>query len=148
MRRVVALFVEPQEGEPPPGSALLDVGVTGLSHGSGTSTVARGLALELPTAKVADEVPPSPAGVLVVVAGSDGVPVLASMVTERLGERRPRLVLVANRPDDPHEWERAGAVCLPNSRLGALLISRGRRPLGPFGSALRDLARVVREEGA
>jgi hypothetical protein len=58
------------------------------------------------------------------------------------------VVLVANRPDDPHEWERAGALCLPNSRLGVLLISRGRRPLGPFGTALRDLARVVREEGS
>ena len=146
-RRVLALFVEPQEREPSDQSAPLDVGVTGLSRGCGTSTVARGLALELPGAQVADAVAPGPAGVLVVVAGTAGVPVLARMVTERLGEHRPHVVLVANRPDDPHEWEQAGAVCLPQSRLGVLLVSRGRRPLGPFGTALRNLAQAVREEG-
>jgi hypothetical protein len=144
-RRAVALFVEPQPREPPARAAELDVGVTGLSRGCGASTVARGLAVVLPTAQVADAQWPGRSGVLVVVAGPDGVPVLAGMVTDRLRERLPHVVLVANRPPDPDEWLGAGAVCVPHSRLGVYLLSRGRRPWGRFHTALRELAHTVRE---
>ena len=144
-RRALALFVEPQQRPPAGPPAVLDVGVTGLSNGCGATTVARGLALELPAARIADGHAPGPSGVLVVVAGSDAVPVLARMVIDRLRERLPHVVLVANRPDDALEWERAGAVCLPRSRLGVELLSRGRRPWGRLRTALHALARAVQE---
>jgi hypothetical protein len=141
-RRALALFVEPQDGRER--AAVLDVGVTGLSRGCGTSTVARGLALELPAARIEEGQGPGAGCVLVVVAGPDAVPILAEMVTDRLRERLPHVVLVANRPDDPQEWD-ARAVCLPQSRLGVHLISRGRRPWGRFRAGLRDVAQAVRD---
>lgn len=142
-RRALALLVEPQAPESRP-APRLEVGVTGLSGGCGASTVALGLALELPGAQLTDGVAPGPHGVLVAVADRTGVPVLAGLVTERLARRHARVVLVVNRPDDPGEWERAGALCLPQSRLGVMLLARGRRPWGPFGTALRNLAEIVR----
>ena len=141
-RRALALLVEPQTPEPLAASPP-EVGVTGLSSGCGASTVARALALELPGTQVMDGAAPGPHGVLVAVADRTGVPVLAGLVIERLAQRHPHVVLVANRPDDPHEWEHAGAVCLPQSRLGVMLVARGHRPWGPFGTAVRRLARVV-----
>jgi hypothetical protein len=141
-RRALALLVEPQRPEAQPAFPV-EVGVTGLSRGCGASTVARALALELPRAKVTDGVAPGPHGVLVAVADRTGVPVLAGLVIERLAQRHPHVVLVANRPDDPHEWEGAGAVCLPQSRLAVALLARGHRPWGPFGTAIRHLARAV-----
>jgi hypothetical protein len=145
VRRALAFFVEPAESlrasrDGGTSDAPLDVGVTGLSRGCGTSTVAHGLRRELPAARVVDGAAPAPGGVLVVVAGRTGLPVLAQLVTERLGRRHLSLVLVANRPEDPQEWEQVGAVCVPQSRLGVLLLSRGRRALGPFGAALRQIA--------
>ena len=148
-RRLLALLVEPDRTRTsedcdasPTG---LDVGVTGLSRGCGTSTVAHGLRRELPSARVMDGVAPASGGVLVVVAGRAGLPVLARLVTDRLRERHESVVLVANRPEDPGEWERAGALCLPQSRIGVRLLEHGRRARGPFGSALRRLARAVGE---
>lgn len=145
-RRALALLVEPAESLPGEGAGslpALDVGVTGLSRGCGTSTVAHALRRELPSARVMDGVAPGPSGVLVVVAGSAGLPVLARLVIDRLRERHPCVVLVANRPEDPEEWGRAGAVCVPQSRLGVLLLAHGRRARGPFGTALRGVARGV-----
>ncbi len=148
-RRVLALLVEPDmtrtsEDRDSPRTGL-DVGVTGLSSGCGTSTVAHGLRRELPSARVMDGVAPAPAGVLVVVAGRGGIPVLAGLVADRLRERHPSVVLVANQPEDPREWEHAGALCVPQSRIGVLLLAHGRRARGPFGTALRGVARAVRE---
>lgn len=143
-RRALALLVEPAV-EPQPLTRALDVGVVGLSAGCGATTIARGLALELPADEVADGVAPGPAGVLVAVAGRSAVPVLAELVTERLASRHARVVLVANRADDPDEWRGTAAIHLPPSRLSVALLARGRRARGPFGSALRDVARAVRE---
>ena len=81
---------------------------------------------------------------LVAVADRTAVPVLAGLVTERLAQRHAGAVLVANRPDDPREWEQAGALCLPQSRLGVLLLSRGHRAGVRSGAAIRKLADVVR----
>jgi hypothetical protein len=111
-----------------------------LSGGCGTSTVAAGLRRELPAARVTDGAAALTDDVLVVVAGHTALHVLASLVTDRLRERRAAVVLVANRPEDPEEWARAGAVCVPRSRLGVLLLAHGRRARGPFGAALRELA--------
>jgi hypothetical protein len=141
-RRALALLVEPHKPQAEPASPRA-VGVTGLRGGCGASTVARALALELPGTQVTDCVAPARQDVLVAVADRTGVPVLAGLVIERLAQRHPHVVLVANRPDDPHEWERAGALCLPQSRLAVVLLARGRRPWGPFGVAIRHLARAV-----
>lgn len=146
-RRALALLVEPAEdGRHREGAARalpLDVAVTGLSGGCGTSTIAAGLRRELPEARVIDGFAPASADVLVVVAGSAGLPVLAGLVTDRLRRRHPAPVLVANRPEDPREWEPLGAICVPHSRLGVLLLAKGRRPVGPFGAALRWVAAAV-----
>jgi hypothetical protein len=151
-RRALALFIEPDATQPTERSnshePALYVGVTGLSRGCGTSTIAHGLRRELPAARVIDGGAPAPTGVLVVVAGRAGLPVLARLVTDLLRERHTSVVLVANHPEDPREWERAGAVCVPQSRMGVLLLSHGRRARGPFGSALREVARAVRESGS
>ena len=147
VRRVLALVVEPPD-EYSVETRVLDVGVVGLGAGSGATTVARGLALELPGDEVSDGVAPGPGGVLVAVAAPDAVPVLAELVTERLAPHRARAVLVANRPGDPDEWGGTEAICLPSSRLAVALLARGRRARGPFGSALRDLAGAVREAAA
>ena len=142
-RRALALLLEPRVADSRP-AARLEVGVTGLSRGCGATTVARALALELPGADLTDGIAPGPQGVLVAVADRTGVPVLAGLVTERLAQRHAHVVLVANRPDDPGEWERAGALCLPQSRLAVMLIARGHRPWGAFGAALRKIADAVR----
>ena len=146
-RRALEFLLEPPPREPT-ARAQLAVGVVGLSEACGVSTIARGLALELPCDQVADGVWPDRSGVIVAVADGSGVPVLARLVTERLAERRPRVVLVANRPADPADWARAGAVCVPGSRVGVLLLEHGRRARGGMGAALRALAQVVREAAA
>jgi hypothetical protein len=148
-RRALALLVEPPQdhtGEQCAGQGpQLDVAVTGLSTGCGTTTLAAGLRREMPGARVLDGIAPASAHVLVVVAGSSGLPVLAELVTHRLRVRHSAVVLVANRPEDPGEWERAGALCVPQSRLGVMLLARGRRARGPFGAALRRVANGVRD---
>ena len=84
-------------------------------------------------------------GVVVAVADGRGEPVLAGIVAEILAAHNDRLVLVANRPEDPGEWSQKGALCVPASRLGAMLVARGRRPIGGMRGALRGLALVVGE---
>ena len=146
-RRALALLVEPAQSDDHGRSAAralpLDVAVTGLSGGCGTSTIAAGLRRELPAARVIDGFAPASADVLVVVAGSAGLPVLARLVIDRLRQRHPAPVLVANRPEDPREWESLGAICVPPSRFGVLLLAKGHRALGPFGTALRRVAAAV-----
>jgi hypothetical protein len=141
-RRALALLLEPRVADSQP-LARLEVGVTGLSRGCGATTVARALALALPGAHLTDGAAPGPQGVLVAVADRTGLPVLARLVIERLAQRHARVVLVVNRPDDPGEWERAGALCLPQSRLAVMLIARGHPPWGAFGNALRKVADAV-----
>ena len=118
--------------------------MTGLSGGCGTSTIAAGLRRELPAARVIDGFAPASADVLVVVAGSAGLPVLAGLVTDRLRRRH-----AARRCWSPTgrrtraNGSALGAICVPHSRLGVLLLAKGRRPVGPFGAALRRVAAAV-----
>ena len=146
-RRALALLVEPAHDDATAaGDRLaprLDVAVTGLSAGCGATTLAAGLRRELPGARVLDGIAPASVDVLVVVAGCAALPVLAQLVTDRLRARHSAVMLVANRPEDPGEWERAGALCVPQSRLGVLLLAHGRRARGPFGAALRRVAEAV-----
>jgi hypothetical protein len=145
-RRALALLVEPAERDAPATCTRpLDVAVTGLSAGCGVTTIVQGLRRELPGARVIDGFAIPAADVLVVVAGSDALPVLAQLVVDRLRQRHPSALLVVNRPGDPQEWERAGALCVPQSRLGVMLLARGRRAVGPFGAALRDVAATLKQ---
>jgi hypothetical protein len=145
-RRALGLLVEPVERDAPRApSRPLDVAVTGLSERCGTSTIAQGLRCELPAARVTDGFPFPAADVLVVVAGNSALPVLARLVVDRLRQSHPAAVLVANRPGDPEEWKRAGALCVPQSRLGVMLLARGRRAFGPLGAALREIATAATE---
>jgi len=146
-RRALEFLFEPQ-GEEAHSRGQLAVAVVGLSEACGVSTIARGLALELPRDQVADGLWPDASGVIVAVADGSGVPVLARLVAERLAERRPREVLVANRPADPADWVKAGALCVPGSRLGVLLLAHGRRARGAMGAGLREIARAVHEAAA
>jgi hypothetical protein len=144
VRRALAFLVEPPNdlARPRHDSALV-ITVVGISRACGASTVARGLALEMPRARVGEMARPVPGGVVVAVADGRGEPVLAAIVAEALAAHNDRVVLVANRPDDPAEWSQKGALCVPASRLGAMLVARGRRPIGGMAGALRGLARAV-----
>ena len=148
-RRALAFLVEPPSdlARPRQDPALV-VSVVGISRACGASTVARGLALEMPLARVEEVARPVHGAVVVAVADGRGEPVLAGIVAEILAAHNARLVLVANRPEDPGEWSQKGALCVPASRLGAMLVARGRRPMGGMRAALRGLARVVGEERA
>jgi hypothetical protein len=83
------------------------------------------------------------ADVVLAVAPASLEPALAQVVTDMLAERFGRVVLVANGVSDPVPWAARAAVCVPSSRLGALLAGRGRRPPGAFGAALDTLAALV-----
>jgi hypothetical protein len=78
--------------------------------------------------------------VVAVVPGS-GEPALGELLGEMLAARFRRVLVVANRADAAR-W-RSRACCLPESRLGALLAGRGRRPGGSFGAALSELAALL-----
>jgi len=166
-RRAGALFVQPPA--PPPALAgPLDVVVATLAEGAGAPTVARGLALALRRARPValapagrDEVAAGPGTavvraadatdvcgrgdrgrgrVLVAVADGRREPAVAALVADVLRRRHGQVVLVANRVRDGHAWRDQGAVCIPDSRLGALLVARGRRPPGAMGAAFDSLA--------
>jgi hypothetical protein len=165
LRRAAELLVEPAAGAPPR-DAPLDVVVTALSAGAGATTVSRGLALALrrlrpvelagtgrpgyvtagPGMAVIRDTAPGEArrlchrGVLIAVADARREPALAALVVELLCERNERVLLVGNRARDAAAWHARGALCVPESRLGAWLVSRGRRPPGAMGTALDALA--------
>jgi len=167
-RRAGALFVQPPAPAPPAPAGPLDAVVATLAAGAGASTVARGLALALRrTRPVAlapagrDEVAAGPGTavvraadatdvrgrgdrgrgrVLVAVADGRREPAVAALVADVLRRRHGQVVLVANRVRDGHAWRDQGAVCIPDSRLGALLVARGRRPPGAMGAAFDSLA--------
>jgi hypothetical protein len=82
-------------------------------------------------------------GVLIAVADARREPALAALVVELLGRRNERILLVGNRAHDPAAWREHGALCVPESRPGAWLVSRGRRPPGAMGDALDALAARV-----
>jgi hypothetical protein len=80
----------------------------------------------------------------VLVVPGQGEPALGELLAEMLADRHGRVLVVANRAQ-PDRWSGRAAACLPESRIGALLALRFRRPQGPFGSALSDLAALVEE---
>jgi hypothetical protein len=85
-------------------------------------------------------------GSVVVVAAGEGEPALAELAADMLRERWGPLMLVANRVREPNPWADRAAVALPQSRLGALLAVRGRRPPGPLGAGLAELAALVEQQ--
>jgi hypothetical protein len=212
------LLEPPKEAAPAPavplglvGAEPVQVAVTGLSRGSGASTVAAGLALALfaPGARPAHLVSLAPAGdgprgnlgpvvrwelppalenaeeladygatlarlagargiaavvwdipsdelgraagvveacgSLVCVAEASAEPVLCALVRDMLAERHGRVELIANRVREPEAWMGHCAVTVPESRLAAALIARGRAPGGAVGEALGRLAALVEE---
>ena len=166
-RRAGALLVE-FAPPPPPAAGPLDVVVAALAAGAGASTVARGLALALGRARPVElslsergEVAPGPgtavvrttsaAGVparghrgpgrvLVAVAEGRREPAIAALVRDVLSRRHDHVVLVANRARDSRAWREQGALCVPESRVGAMLTARGHRPPGAMGAAFDALA--------
>jgi hypothetical protein len=56
------------------------------------------------------------------------------------------VILVANRVGDDEAWSGRCALAVPDSRLAALLLARGRTPGGPFGAAMARVAAVVEEQ--
>jgi hypothetical protein len=146
LRRGLGLLLEPRPTPPDAGRCAPAVAVVGLSRGCGATTVARGLGLELGgRARVQEAVMPAPDRVVVAVADGRGEPVLAALVTEMLTARHARVLLVANRPHEPGEWSRKGALCVPASWIGAVLVARGHRPAGAMRAAVRRLAQAVIE---
>jgi len=132
----------------------LDVAVVGLRAGCGASTVAAGLARALPSvgvegahvaevarAKLACHHP----DLTVLVVPEDVEPALVSVVTGIVSARLGRVVVVANRVRDRERWAGRAALCVPGSRLGAVLAERGRMPPGALGAALSRLAEIVAE---
>lgn len=174
LRRAGAVLVEPAPRSVPAAALPLDLAVTALVAGAGATTVARGLALALgrtrpveltqtpwqgavaagPGVTLVRDTDPAaaralrhrgPGRVLVAVADARREPAVAALVLEALAERNDRAVLVANRARDEDAWRREGALCLPDSRLGAWLIHRGRRPPGSMWAAFELLAQELED---
>jgi hypothetical protein len=121
----------------------MEVSVVGTCAGCGVSTVASGLRLVLAsTVAERPDVVDSATPVVLVTPGS-GDPAIAELVASLMKERISRLLLVVNRVRDGEAWKDRADVCLPESRLGAALVGRGRRPPGAFGAALARLGALV-----
>jgi hypothetical protein len=144
--RARSFLLEPVPAAAPSRPAIgpLCAAVIGMRRGSGTSTVARGLAA-VPGANVVtvDDGATRRHDVTVLVAPGGGEPALATIAAELLEARGGRVVVAANRVRDPRPWEGHAAICLPDSRLAALLAGRGHLPPGELGSALARLAALV-----
>jgi hypothetical protein len=82
---------------------------------------------------------------VLLVAGDRSEPALAELVSRMLSERFGAVHLVATRVAEPARWEGRAIVCVPQSRLGAVLLASGRRPAGELGAVLAALAAVVEE---
>jgi hypothetical protein len=164
LRKAIAraqdFLIEPAPREPAGNRrSHTEVAVMGLSDGCGATTLARGLALWLEAPEesrrrvwdlamhevgrardLADRL-----DAVVLVAGASTEPALAEAAAQMLRQDFLRLLLVANRVTDPSRWHDRADLCLPQSRLGAALVSRGRWPVGAFGAALRQLGELVEE---
>ena len=86
------------------------------------------------------------ADAVVCIADGDAEPALSTLVCEMLAERVGRVLLVANRVRDQETWAGRASVEVPDSRLAALLIVRGRRPGGAFALAVARIAALVEED--
>jgi hypothetical protein len=83
---------------------------------------------------------------VVCVADGTAEPALCALVGDMLAERHAtRVLLVANRVRDEQAWGARCAVCVPEARLSAILIARGRAPGGAVGTAVAHLAALVEE---
>jgi hypothetical protein len=83
------------------------------------------------------------ADAVVLVAPPTAEPALAELVARTLAKRLGPILLVANRVRARERWAVRAAVCIPDSRIGAALARRGRRPGGPVGAAFGELASIV-----
>ena len=175
VRRAAELLVEPVPVVETVRPMPLEVVLTPLSAGAGATTVCHGLAVALrglrpvevtgiqssgavaagPGIAVLRDTAPADAGrlrhrgvgrVLVAVADARREPPLAGLVREVLAARHERVVLVGNRVRDVGAWEEHGALCVPESWLGAWMLVRGHRPPGAMGVAFEALAALVQAE--
>jgi len=80
---------------------------------------------------------------VVAVAGRAAEPALSGMVCSLLAERCRRVLLIANAARQPDDWNRWAAACMPESRLGAAMLARGRFPSGRFGRSLLEVAALA-----
>jgi hypothetical protein len=118
---------------------VTEVGAAGaVAAGPGTAVVR-----DLPPAAAGSLRQRGPGRVLVAVADGRSEPHLAALVAEVLARRNDRVVLVANRPRDPAAWRGQGAHCVPDSRLGAMLLRRGWRAPGAMGASFDGLAHTT-----
>ena len=137
------------------GLSQTEVAVLGLSAGCGVTTLARGLALSRSPAALVRDIAAGEAesaraaahraDAVVLVAGPGSEPSLAELVAQMICHDLGRIVLVANRVTDPSRWNGRADLLVPESRLGAALVSRGRRPVGAFAAALAKLGEIVEE---
>jgi hypothetical protein len=82
---------------------------------------------------------------VVCVAEGSAEPALCALVRDMIAERYGSVLLVANRVRDRKRWAGRSSVAVPESRLGGLLIARGRAPGGAVGEALARIAALVEE---
>jgi hypothetical protein len=80
---------------------------------------------------------------VIAVAGRGAEPALSGMVCSLLAERCRRVLLIANAAQDPADWSRWAAACLPESRIGAAVLARGRFPGGRLGRSLLEVAALA-----
>ncbi len=80
---------------------------------------------------------------LVMVAAGTSEPSLAELAAAMLARRSGRVLVAANRVREPERWAGRATVCLPESRIGAAIAVRGRRPPGRLGAAFADLAALL-----
>jgi hypothetical protein len=83
---------------------------------------------------------------LVCVTDGSAEPALCTLVCDMLAERYGRVLLVPNRVRDEEAWSGRCAVAVPESRLAAALIVRGRAPGGALAAALARLAAAVEDK--
>ena len=76
----------------------------------------------------------------VLVASADAEPSLAAVAAGCLARVGAAPVLAVNRIRPGREWRGAGAIELPESRMGAQLALGGREPRGDLGRAVARLA--------
>jgi hypothetical protein len=140
--RGLALALRAPGGNPPLLLAPEDAAGNGTARGAGDAALvwdagSSDVALARGVAHHSDAV--------VLVAGKTSEPALAEITADVLREEFERVVLVANRVTDPSRWNCRTDLCIPDSWVGATLVSRGHRPVGALGAALARLAAIVRD---
>jgi hypothetical protein len=83
---------------------------------------------------------------VVCVADGSAEPALCTLVCDMLAERYGRVLLVANRVRDEESWSGRCAVAVPESRLAAMLIGRGRAVGGVVAAAMSRIGALAEEQ--